>query len=288
MRRTLIIMAALYTLASAIALAQEKASTFIPAASESAINCSGLIAAAPLTADLRVFGEADNELFGTSRISTKGEFIYLNGNLRGVEAGSEWRLVRPDAKMAPAPDLNSSAFGQQLRPPLPWFPGQLAALRAAGTPYTDVGKVKVIRVTAKGAVAQVVFTCDGATEGDLAIPFKPREIPSYDPALKFDRFAPTSATLKGSIVASKLAGVWIEDGGIAFVNLGSSAGIRPGQRLRVFHVRRERPLMGPVPAAEPRENIGELVVLSVEGKSAAAQVVSSLRQIVVGDGVELE
>ena len=288
MRRTSMMIAALCVMASATALAREKGPTFIPAASESTINCSGFIASAPVPADLRVLGEPDNELFGATQISTEGDFVYLNGNLRGVEAGSEWRLVRPDAKMVPVPDRVSAALGQQLRPPLPWFPGQLATLRAAGFPYTDIGKVKVIRVTGHGAVAQVTFTCDGASEGDLAVPFKPREIPSYDPTLRFDRFAPSNGKRQGSIIASKLAGAWIEDGDIAFINLGSTAGIRPGQRLRIFHVRHERPLTGPVPAAEPRENIGELVVLSVEGKSACAKVVSSLRQVAVGDGVELE
>ena len=62
-----------------------------------------------------------------------------------------------------------------------------------------------------------------------------------------------------------------------------------GQKFRVFHIMRE--VMGgglTVPPEGPRENIGELVILSTEDRASVGMVVQSTREITLGDGVEQE
>lgn len=291
MRRTLFVIAALSLLAgTGRALAQEKQRppAMIPAATETDVNCAGFITPGGVQASLRVIDRPDNDLMGASRVSSEGEFLYLNGDLQSVQVGSEWRLVRADTRFKLLETWNAGELGYQIQPALPWFPGQTRMIRDAGQPYTDVGKVRVIRVTPAGAVAKILSTCAGASADDLAVPYKARDIPSYDPTIGFDRFAPSDGKLEGSIIASKLTSPYVAEGEIAFLNLGSSNGVRPGQRFRIFHVRRELPLVGLTYPDTPRENIGEMVVLFVDEKSAAAKVISSVREISVGDGVELE
>jgi len=146
----------------------------------------------------------------------------------------------------------------------------------------------VISLAPEAAVAQVTFACGPIATGDIAVPYEPRQIPEYTPQV-LDRFAPANGKLTGTItVASNNAG-YLGTGSIAYLNLGSRDGVHPGQRFRVFHIFRDRVARWSLFSHRtPRESLGEVVVLLTEDKSSTAIVVTSWREITVGDGVEME
>jgi hypothetical protein len=73
------------------------------------------------------------------------------------------------------------------------------------------------------------------------------------------------------------------------VNLGQEDGVSPGQRFRVFRIFREQTGEGFWAYPEtPRETTGELIILSTQARSSVAMVISSVREITLGDGIELE
>jgi hypothetical protein len=171
-----------------------------------------------------------------------------------------------------------------------WYSGQGRAIRSLGETYEDVGKVKVIATTRQGLVAQVTFACGPLARNDIAIPFQPRPIPSYDRSLKFDRFTPLpEKSTKGFIAAAQGNAGALSNDSVAYVSLGAKDGAQAGQRYRIFHV--DRDLLGgwrPWGNNTPTETIGELVILFAEETSSVGIVTSNVREIYLGDGVTPE
>jgi len=121
------------------------------------------------------------------------------------------------------------------------------------------------------------------------LPYEARPIPQYTPTAHLDRFALPNGKLVGAITAGRDNTGTLGVGRIAYVNLGQEDGVRPGQRFRVFHIFREHTGAGFWAHPEtPRETLGELVILSTQARSSVAMVISSLREITLGDGIELE
>jgi len=217
---------------------------------------------------------ADDDLHMPYKQFTTGDMIYLRyGRGTNVAEGAEYAIVRS---------------GRQTFETAFWYGGQGGSLRSLGKPYEDVGRVKVTRVTPVGAVAQVTFACDALYPGDLAVPYEPRPIPEYTPTANFDRFAPPNGKKLGVITAAKNNVDILGRGDIAYINLGESDGVRPGQKYRVFHIMHEQSADSPPARALPRESTGELVILSTQEKSSVGIVVFGLREIFLGDGIELE
>jgi hypothetical protein len=151
-----------------------------------------------------------------------------------------------------------------------------------------VGRVKVTHVTPEGAVAEVTFACGPIYPGDIAMPYVTRTIPEYVPA-KLDRFALANNKIQGTITAARNNFASLAIGGIVYLDFGEKNGAKVGQLYRVFYTL-------PCPGRwaligylqQPRETVGEIVVLSTQGKSAVAIIVNCTRDINVGYGVELE
>lgn len=265
---------ALFLVAVAAGQAQETPATSpptIPAASRSEADCTGFIAYTRVPADIYVSGGADNFFHSVVRQYGTGDSIFLRASGKtSLAPGTEYALVRP-----------AKALFETSR-----HSGELRAVGKSGTPYEDVGRAKVTRVTREGAVAEVTFTCGPVYPGDLAGPYQPRPIPEYTPSNQFDRFVPANGNRVGVIIAAKNNAATIATGDIAYLNLGGKAGVKPGQRYRVFGI--------PVATGfhsypeTPRENLGELVILSTQEKSSVGIVVNSTREIFLGEGVELE
>lgn len=284
-----------------MALAQEPSSgspssgmsTPVPAAIRSQVECSGFMAADRISETIYVLGGADNDLHEDLREFTPGDFVYLRSRHREAFAvGAEYSLVRPEIELSLHVSWTPAQLENRIRPPSSWYRGQRRWLRSLGRPYQDTGEVKVVSVTPEGAVAQVVFACGPINPGDIAVPYQARQVPEYTPAMTFDRFAPSRGKVAGSIVAADSAAPFLAQGSIAFLNLGDRDGARAGQRYRIFAVFRDRVVRGleglrAFPKT-PRESVGELVILSVKEKSSVGIVVTSAREIAVGDGVELE
>jgi len=249
-------------------LAQEQAptaTTVVPAATRSEMDCAGFITAGRISDDIYVLDGADNDQRQPLRQFAPGDYIYLRSRAgRRLSVGSEYTLVRPGDELMRLPKHEAGVW----------------SFRSLGTLYEDLGKAKVVAATPAGAVALVTSACRPINPGDLALADWPRPIPEYSLGQSFDRFAPPNGKMLGTIVATANNTFFLGTGTIGYINLGKTDGAQPGQRYRIFHVHR-----GP---EQPRESIGELVILSTYKWFSTAIVVSSLREIALGDGVELE
>ena len=94
-----------------------------------------------------------------------GELIYLAGS--GYQAGQLYSIVREMR------DINEYEI----------YPGERKVLAAAGQPYGEIGRVRVVDTRSHSAIAQVEFSCDPINPGDVvdAVRRKDRQSPSTCP-----------------------------------------------------------------------------------------------------------
>lgn len=246
----------------------------VPAASRSEMDCSGFIAGTPISKDAYVFDGADNDnREPLHQFGLTGSYVFLRSRTgQGFATGGEYAIVRPAKEL--------------MR--IKKYPGHGASVRSLGRLYEDVARVKVVTVTPAGAVAEVGFACGPVRSEDLVIPYQARAIPTYTPTPRIDRFAPANGKLVGAITSAGDNTTFVGQGRIAYINLGQEDGVRAGQRFRVFRIFREGVSRGFMALPEtPRETIGELVILSTQERSSVTMVVSSVREISLGDGIEL-
>ena len=261
---------------SAAALAQEASTapaSAVPAATRTDIDCAGFIAGSKLAQDIYIVSGEDNDSYEPLRQFVAGNMVFL-GHKPGINVaeGTEYSLVR----------LGNEIFRTSR------YDGEHGSVRTLGQPYQDVGRIKVNRLTPQGAIAEVTFACGPVFPGDFAIPYKARAIPDYTPTKEFDRFATPNGKLMGAITAAKYNLNLLGTGDIAYINLGESDGVKPGQRFRVFRLIRDR-LEGLFTLPDtPLESVGELVVLTTQERSSVAILINCLRDVYLGDGVELE
>jgi hypothetical protein len=265
----------------------------VPAASVSQFECSGFISATPVPAVVRVFNGVDDDLYEPLHEFTTGGYIYLRRtDQHAFNVGEAYSLVRPENGFYLQPDWLTGMIENQILPPASLYTLQRFKIESLGRPYDRTGLVRVIKVTPQGAIAKVVFTCNGINVADIGLPYVPQTIPEYNPSIRLSRFALPNGKLSGIIVATAHASSVLDQGGIGFLNIGGKQGVVPGQRFRIFPISRDNlpeDFQGVKPKGQtPRETIGEFVVLQVEEKSATGIVVNSVREISVGDGVELE
>jgi hypothetical protein len=246
----------------------------IPVATRSQVYCTGFIANAPVPRDLYVVGGADDDFHSVVRQFAQGESIFISHQESGnLAVGAEYSVVRP------ANELFLTMHYQQER-------SNIARL---GKPYEDVAQVRVTQVNQEGAVATVTFSCGPIVPGDLLMPFQPRDIPEYTVSSPLDPFVPLDKNKhQGRIVASHNNIGYFGQDTIVYLNLGENDGAKPGQRFRIYKLIPPHMRIFMLSQPTPPETLGEAVILSVQGKSSVAMVVSSYREISAGDFVEAE
>ena len=219
-------------------------------------------------------GGADDDFHSEVRQFVQGDSIYISQQKGGsFTMGAEYGVVRPAAEL-----FRTTRYQ-----------GEQAEIRALGTPYEDVGQVRVTHLNAQGAVATVTFSCGPILPGDALVPFQPRPIPTYAVSPPLDHFLPMDKDkTHGRIVASHSNFGSLGRGNVVYLNLGEKEGTQPGQRFRIYKI--VPPHSTGFMTSEPTrpEIIGEAVVLSVQSKSCVAMIVSSYREIAAGDYVEKE
>jgi hypothetical protein len=265
----------------------------VPAATFSQFECSGFIAASQVPAAVQVYNGADNDLYEPLQDFATGDYVYLHRkDGRRFAVGESYSLARPENGFYLKQAWVSGMLENQILPPSSRYTHQRLKIESLGRPYNSTGIVRVIKVTPEGAIARVVFTCNGIDIGDIGLPYVAQPIPEYIPSVHLSRFALPNGKLAGILVAAAQAVPYLGEGSIGFLNIGKKDGVVPGQRFRIFAIFRHNlpdDLQGIKPRAEtPRETVGEFVVLRVQEKSATGIVVNSLREVAVGDGVELE
>jgi len=232
-----------------------------------------------------------------------GDAIYLNGT--GYEAGQRYTIIR------------------ELRDPNRYelFPGQFAAMRAAGRPYEELARVRIIDTRPHMAIARVEFSCDTVAPGDLAVPFEEKTLVNFHPPLRFDRFALANGQVSGRILLAKDFDSELGTGGTVYVNIGANQGLKVGDFLRADRLasavvnnavdslsfradsyemtQNEPPIINPnfldrghgpvIHASEmPRRGVGEIVILGTTPTTATGMIVFSVEPVHVGDTVELD
>jgi hypothetical protein len=263
-----------------------------PAVTASRVRCSGFITPR-IPANIEVFDGSDNDIFEVFQQFTPGQYVYLRSRKGAViKPGDQYNLIRRDTapigQVAWMPDY----LQDQIEPPQSWYFLQRYRIRSLGEPYVNTGTVQVMSVTKEGAVAKVTNVCGTINIGDIAIPYEPVSVPVYKPDPNFHRFAQPNGKLEGDIVAAYNASNYLALGDICYLNLGTNKGVHTGQLYRAYAKFRDNIVEGwegilPRPKT-PREYLGEVLILSVQEKSSVGLVVRVVREITVGDGVELE
>ena len=232
-----------------------------------------------------------------------GDVVYLAGS--GYQPGQQYTVVR------------------ELRDPSSYelYAGQNSALKAMGQPYAELARIKVLDTRSKMAIAQVEFSCDPASPGDIVVPFVEKTPIAYRAPKTFDRFLPTSDKVNGRIVLAKDFDSFLGTGAKVYINVGSNQGVKIGDYFRAFR-RYSADLKDPVdslsfkastaedtqkkPASVdanmltkssgpnihvadlPRRAVGELVIVGTTPTTATGMLVFALEDVHVGDGVEIE
>ena len=232
-----------------------------------------------------------------------GELVYLAGS--GYQAGQLYSVVREIR------DVNEYEI----------YPGQRKVLAAAGRPYGEIGRVRVVDTRSHSAIAQVELSCDPINPGDVVVPFVERPPVAFHVPGHFDRFAPANGKLTGRIVLGKDFDSELGTGMKLYMNMGSNQGVKVGDYFRVvrsyestlkdpveslsfeaqtsedtqvrpptFEADRFQKTKGPNIHVRdlPRRAVGEVVVLNVTPTSSSAMVVFALEDVHAGDTVELD
>jgi hypothetical protein len=232
-----------------------------------------------------------------------GDLIYLAGS--GYQAGAQYTIVRE------LRDVNEYEV----------YPGQHKLLAAAGQPYAEMGRVKIVDTRSKTAIAQIEFSCDSILPGDVAVPFAEKPSVSFRPPEKFDRFAPPSGRLTGRILLAKDFDTILGTGAKVYMNIGSNQGVKVGNYFRAARAYTDD-LKDPVDSLSfkasigedtqkklpsyghhlltrsngptinvadlPRRAVGEVVIISVTPTSSTGMITFALEDVHIGDDVELE
>jgi len=239
---------------------------------------------------------------GTTKY-VNGDIIYLKGT--GYTAGTQYEIVRE------LKDVDEYEM----------FPGQRKLVKATGEAYAEVGRVRVIDTRSKSAIAQVEFSCDPINPGDTAIPFAEKQMVSFHPPLRFDRFLPTRSKISGRIVMGKDFDSELGTGQKVYFNVGSNQGVKVGDYFRAVRnydadlrdpvdslsfrasysedTQKKQPSFdpglweksnGPVIHVRdlPRRAVGEIVVIGTTPTTATGMIVFSMEDVHAGDGVELD
>jgi hypothetical protein len=232
-----------------------------------------------------------------------GDIVYLRGS--GYTAGSQYEIIRE------LKDVNEYEM----------FPGQSKLLKATGQPYAEIGRVRVIDTRSKSAIAQIEYSCDPINPGDTAIPFNEKQMVSFHPPLRFDRFLPTRSKVSGRIVMGKDFDSELGTGQKVYFNVGSNQGVKIGDYFRAVR-NYDADLHDPVDSLSfkasytddtqkrqasfdpglweksngpvihvrdlPRRAVGEIVVIGTTPTTATGMIVFAMEDVHAGDGVELD
>ncbi len=261
----------------------------IPQVDYSTVNCSGFVSDQRVPDEMRlVSGEQSNYKI----TFTRGDYVHINrGQDKGVRVGDRFTVVRPDKDPTD----------------VPWFKWQVKLLKAMGTPYMDLGQVRVVNVQPKVSVAQVTFSCGFMQRGDILEPYEDRPAPPYKDPAAFDHFAPISGKPVAMLVAGKDYGQVYGKLSSVYVNLGTNQGVKVGDYFRIF--RYQGSMSETVPQVKdyqyalygfgsapsryswndlPREVLGEGIVINVSRNSSTMIVTFSHLELYAGDYVEIE
>ena len=231
----------------AVARVQER---IIPLANARDIYCSGYIDPDHVSSQLWVAGR-EMERMGVAN----GDVIYLNqGSDQGLKAGMELGVLRASGSVV------HPATGEEM-----------------GSIVKRLGRVRVLCAQENSATAVIVDACEPIFENDEVVPWPRIPVPQVSTMPPFDRCMAASGGLQGYVVAIKDSLTSAGKGHVIHTDLGADSGVRPGDFVTVYRDNVDL----------PRILIGQAMILTVEPGSSTAKVTLSVRELGVGDRVEV-
>lgn len=260
------------------------------APSYSDLYCSGFITNQSISMKNTVAGGTASP---NETIYATGNQVFITGG--GLTEGTRYSILRP------------------LRDPNRYEPykGQRVQIAALGQPYAEIGRVQVIALRGPMAIAQVEFTCQNITLGDIAVPFQEHSSVTYRKSTSMERFPAGPGATHGRIVMAREFDTQVGTGQKVYLSVGSNKGVKVGDYFRAVRgydfdkidpadVNATNAPVGDdtqkypgkidkaLAAQMPLRNLGEMIVLNVTPTSATAMITNALESIQVGDQVELE
>lgn len=227
----------------------------VPAIEEMALQCAHYILQEPEDTSLYVVGSeqgADKNAFGDR------DLLYLNrGTSAGVKAGDLYTIHHASYEVK-HPDSG----------------------RTIGRKIETTGWGRVILAEENSAILMVEGACEDIHAGDYVKPLVKVSVPLIMRRPPADRLTPPTGKTEGAVVDIGQDSVIAGENQLVSINLGTEHGIAPGNIFTVF-----KTMYPSVPT--PRNVLGELVVVSVQEKTATARVIYSGAEIMNGDRVEL-
>jgi len=221
-------------------------------AAPSDVYCSGYIDPDHQFSQLWVGGSEEP----LKEFTAQGDVIYLNqGKNQGVQPGDEFAVIRKTG------EVQHPATGHMM-----------------GSYIRRMGKVRLMLVQEDTSTAVIEMSCSDIRMSDQLVPWEPIPIPRRSMMPPFDRYDVTpSGGLAGQIVALPEELDYVAAGHIIQTDLGLASGVKPGDVLTLY---REQVEM-------PRLQMGQAVILTVESTSSTAMIHNSVRELIIGDSVEI-
>jgi nucleoid-associated protein YgaU len=253
-----------------------------PHAGESDIRCSGFIAARETAPDYFIANQEDENKVGLS----EGDVIYLNrGKENGhVDPGTEYSIIVRDG---------------EVRHPV--------TNKKLGYYYKRLGTVRLLAAQDRTAIAMISMACDDIRTGYDLVPLLVTPQPAA-PAPPFSRLLPLQEPKAQGFIVHTVDNLRrVAQGHIVDIDLGYDDGVKPGDYLTIYlptepydkyrkieydyrwqNRRFETPPVRVDYKNEyPPKIIGQLVILMTERHTATAKIIQSLREIEVGNPIQL-
>jgi LysM domain len=152
--------------------------------------------------------------------------------------------------------------------------------KGLGTKIEPTGWGRVILVQENSASLIVEQACADIHIGDYLKTFERANVPLLLKRPPADRLTPPSGKTQGYVIDQAGDATIAAEGSIVMIDLGTEAGLAPGNVLTVSRVM--------YPSAQtPRNVVGELAVIIAHEKNSVAKVIYSRDAIMNGDEVEL-
>src|ERR1700761_4959012 len=115
----------------------------------------------------------------------RGGMVFVSGG--GLQEGTQYSVLR------------------ELHDPNQWepFAGAHRTVAETGQPYAELGRIRVVALRGSSAVAEVEFSCQNMTLGDIVVPFREHVPVSYRKASEFHRFPADSGHLTARIIMAR-------------------------------------------------------------------------------------
>lgn len=209
---------------------------------------------------------------------TDHNLLYLDGGYdRGIKVGDEFWLVTPgDEVFHPITGASMGRF------------------------YQYRGRAKVVCIEGRTATVRVTLACTDIPMGSFLKAYEPVPIPLGRRLPSNQICDPASGKPHGRIVMTRDGIFAIGTGTDVVIDLGMAEGLQPGDQLSIFRYASGsdyglRPqgsywMYSPPPPGMsiPRTYLGDLAILYVGDRWAAARVIDSSRLIEIGDQIEVK